>query len=361
MKKKLSFTTILVVSVILTLGLSISFQSLLADWVAPTANPPAGGMNEKIISSSYLGDFQSIVGGLGIGQNFSVDIANETFYVDASNHRVGIGTISPSFDLHVSGTSYALNGLFGDMTVEEDFVVDPDDDTFVVDADSGRVGILTATPSTNLDVNGDIRVRNITNCNTGNGNGVIETDLNGNLQCGTDNINDADSDSSNEIQGVLANQGLRVSSDDFGLVTCSNGQILKSNGSSWSCASDSVGTVTSLPASSITVGTFGTGVGTYIFDSNLTVNGKLDVEVYNSGNTYYCYGTACPTISGNSYMRARCPASHPTAIGGNCNYTGNLSVTGLTNSNGYLYDEDEYMCICRRDGNGYCVARVYCI
>ena len=51
--------------------------------------------------------------------------------------------------------------------------------------------------------------------------------------------NEADPSSTNEIQGVLSNQGLRVSGNDFGLTnTCTSGQILKYDGSKWVCADD---------------------------------------------------------------------------------------------------------------------------
>lgn len=228
--KKSKIISYLLISVILTLGLSISFQSLLADWMAPTSNPPAGGMNEKIISSGHTGDLQSIVGSLGIGEDFTVDIANETFYVDSSNNRVGLGTINP----------------------------------------------LEA-----VDVDGNIRFRNTVNCNTGNGNGVLETDSNGNLQCGTDDVNDADSDSSNEIQGVIANQGLRVSSDDFGLInSCSNGQVLKYNAGNWGCADDN--TTSSITAANVGSGTFS---GDYTFSGDVDSTGEIctDYTCINGG------------------------------------------------------------------------------
>ena len=61
----------MVVTVFLTLGLSISFQSLLADWEAPLASPPtqtniAAPINEGSAT-------QTKTGGLAVGQNLVID------------------------------------------------------------------------------------------------------------------------------------------------------------------------------------------------------------------------------------------------------------------------------------------------
>jgi hypothetical protein len=51
---------------------------------------------------------------------------------------------------------------------------------------------------------------------------------------------DADADASNEIQGIISSQGLRIdASNNFGLInSCSSGQMLKWNGSGWVCQDD---------------------------------------------------------------------------------------------------------------------------
>ena len=46
------------VSIILTLGLSISLQSLLAAWTAPTASPPSGNTNPPVYDESSLSGIQ---------------------------------------------------------------------------------------------------------------------------------------------------------------------------------------------------------------------------------------------------------------------------------------------------------------
>ena len=59
---------------------------------------------------------------------------------------------------------------------------------------------------------------------------------------GTDDVDDADADATNEIQNVISNMGLqRDGSNNFGLIsTCSNSQVLKYNttSSAWECEND---------------------------------------------------------------------------------------------------------------------------
>jgi hypothetical protein len=71
------------------------------------------------------------------GGDFNV---NNTFFVDASEGRVGIGTINPSSTLDVNGTA----------SVSGNFVVDTND--FFVNANTGYVGINTSTPSRQLHI-----------------------------------------------------------------------------------------------------------------------------------------------------------------------------------------------------------------
>jgi len=64
-----------------------------------------------------------------------------------------------------------------------------------VDVSTGRVGIGTSNPQATLDVNGNIRISSLINCN-----GKLYTDGNGVIKCGTDQVNDADADPTNELQ-----------------------------------------------------------------------------------------------------------------------------------------------------------------
>jgi len=119
-------------AIILTLGLSISFQSLLAAWTAPTATPPDANVGEPI--NSGPGN-QIKTGGLGLGGTFAVvGPTIDIFTVNIVDENVGIGAL-PNF-------AYVLD-VTGDVNID-----------------------------------GSIRFEDLTNCST------IESDANGNLSCG---------------------------------------------------------------------------------------------------------------------------------------------------------------------------------
>ncbi len=87
------------VAIILTLGLSISFQSLLAAWSGPTLAPPDGNVSAPINESTVS---QVKLGGLGIAGNFLVGV--NSFFVNSASGVVGIGTINPQANLDINGT-----------------------------------------------------------------------------------------------------------------------------------------------------------------------------------------------------------------------------------------------------------------
>ena len=96
----------LLITIILTLGLSISFQSLLAAWTAPLGNPPTcltgdPGCDEPINKGSLL---QSKGGPLLI----NTDNSATTGLVVYGN--VGVGTISPAYKLEVEGGAIKATG-----------------------------------------------------------------------------------------------------------------------------------------------------------------------------------------------------------------------------------------------------------
>ena len=89
-----------------------------------------------------------------------------------NNGNVGIGDIEPDAKLDVLNTGTGTSFRVDDSS-------DGDTTPFVIDA-NGNVGIGTASPLTKLHVVGDARITGLTNCNT------IDTDADGNLECGTD-------------------------------------------------------------------------------------------------------------------------------------------------------------------------------
>jgi len=99
MFKKAKFPFYLSITVFLTLGLSISLQSLLAAWAPPTSNPPVSSIGEVLTGGSNA---QVKLGQLGIGNDFSVGAATlDDFYVNTSTGNVGIGTSLPGAKLEI--------------------------------------------------------------------------------------------------------------------------------------------------------------------------------------------------------------------------------------------------------------------
>src|SRR5210317_2180129 len=85
-----------------------------------------------------------VVGNVYVSSNLTVD--TDTLHVDAENDSVGVGTVNPSANLHVVGNVYVSSNL----TV--------DTDTLHVDAENDSVGVGTVNPSANLHVVGNVYV-----------------------------------------------------------------------------------------------------------------------------------------------------------------------------------------------------------
>ena len=71
--------------------------------------------------------------------------STETLYYDATNHRIGIGTVAPTEKLDVVGNAK----VSGNLTV--------DTSTFYVNATNNYVGIKTSSPTVELDVVGSVK------------------------------------------------------------------------------------------------------------------------------------------------------------------------------------------------------------
>ncbi len=124
-----------------------------------------------------LGTITTLIGGSGTFSSLTVDTSS--IFVDATNHRVGINTITPGYALDVNGTANATSlrgtiitaaqpnitslgtittliggsGTFSSLTV--------DTSSIFVDATNHRVGINTITPGYALDVNGTANATNL--------------------------------------------------------------------------------------------------------------------------------------------------------------------------------------------------------
>ena len=143
------------ISIILVLGLSISFQSLLAAWTAPTANPPtcaAGNpgcdapINVGSATQSKIGNF-GVTGTFAVGDNMAAagslfnltQTINPHFYINANK---GI-QLRLDADNNDAATFQVNNG--GNGTI---FTLDESGNLTV----SGNVGIGTTDPNRKLEI-----------------------------------------------------------------------------------------------------------------------------------------------------------------------------------------------------------------
>ena len=119
-QKNFKFTFYLLITIFLTLGVSISLQSLLAAWTPPT-EIPTGGMPDAPLNEGVADQIK--LGGLTIEGAFKADASDNTLVVNAANNRVGIGTANPSVALDVDGDIEA-GGFFyeSDERLKKDIV-----------------------------------------------------------------------------------------------------------------------------------------------------------------------------------------------------------------------------------------------
>ena len=86
---------------------------------------------------------------LQYGNNGDLSIDYNSFYVDASTNRVGIGTTAPGATLDVRGSA-----IFNETSGDNDFRVESDNEgyMFFVNGGTNRIGIGDSTPDARLDI-----------------------------------------------------------------------------------------------------------------------------------------------------------------------------------------------------------------
>lgn len=101
-RKKFGFY--LVVMLFLSLGLSFSFQSLLALTLSPVENPPAGNVFRRNGLINESDNFANILSNAPLGILTNFQVGAEDFFVDNANRRVSVGSVAlPSTTLDVEG------------------------------------------------------------------------------------------------------------------------------------------------------------------------------------------------------------------------------------------------------------------
>ena len=85
-----------------------------------------------------------VVGNVYVSSNLSVD--EDTFHIDVVNDSIGVGTVNPKANLHVIGNVYVTSNL------------SVDEDTFHIDVVNDSIGVGTVNPKANLHVIGNVYV-----------------------------------------------------------------------------------------------------------------------------------------------------------------------------------------------------------
>lgn len=117
----------------------------LTERVDPVSESTSGLVVEATTTSELVRITQKGAGAALLVED-STNVDSTPFVIDASGN-VGIGTLTPSIKLDVSGAT----SISGDLTV--------DTSTLKVDSSNNRVGIGTTSPATALDVIGTITAR----------------------------------------------------------------------------------------------------------------------------------------------------------------------------------------------------------
>lgn len=102
-KNKTKFIFYIVFTVFLSLGLSISFQSLLAYSLSPVKNPPDGNIFRRNGLINESNNINQILSKAPMGILSSFQVGSNSFFVNESGDRVGIGTTDPQTSLDVNG------------------------------------------------------------------------------------------------------------------------------------------------------------------------------------------------------------------------------------------------------------------
>ena len=153
-QKKFKFLTSLLISVFLTLGLSISLQSLLAAWQAPGNNPPISNINPPVYNEhSTPGTNVLIDKPLGVNKNLSMTGPNANIALNG-NWITRSGTDAQGIYIDTNGN---LGIGSGNIRLSDSWISNNDEDKGIRVRDDGNVGIGISNPGAKLEINGDLK------------------------------------------------------------------------------------------------------------------------------------------------------------------------------------------------------------
>jgi hypothetical protein len=155
-------------AILLTLGLSISLQSILAAWISPTLDPPLGNTDAPL-TQGYTDEAK--LGGLVLNGNFLV--GSDDLKVNSVTHKAGIGTSTSNNIFDIYSTAKSAIGFSGQSGPRYKWTIGMDVanggrfsiasstalgtlDRLVING-NGNVGIGNTSPTNKLDVAGKIQ------------------------------------------------------------------------------------------------------------------------------------------------------------------------------------------------------------
>jgi len=186
----LKFGAILIISIILTLGFSISLQSLLAAWTAPASVPPTNNIADFIVGGNL-----GVVNNALVMGNLTASGTKMALFANTTTGNVGIGTTTPISRLTIDGDTRIegrimhapFNPFYIDSNNSIQFRINTnstggtgefginrgnDNARIFTIKDDGKVGV-GITPTEMLEVNGKIKMN--TQTASGDVDGVVAT------------------------------------------------------------------------------------------------------------------------------------------------------------------------------------------
>lgn len=292
------------ITIFLTLGFSISLQSLLAAWTAPSSNPPTNN-----IADLNLGGGLSVAKNTLIMGNLLVASTTNALYANSVTGNVGIGTKTPMAKLDVVGDILVNNvtigkggGSFNTNTAVGEYAL-KSNTTGSGNTANGSAALSFNTSGSNNTANGGQALRNNTTgiYNTANGVLALRENISGrnNTANGVVALGRNTSGSQNTANGVFSlynnNGNYNTANGYYSLYSNAAGSNNTANGyySLLYNTNGSYNTANGTYALYSTTGSFNTAIGQAAGYLNTT----------GSNNIAMGYGANLPSNTGSNQVR----------------------------------------------------------